>query len=77
MKQYIKDNEGCLIEVTDLKQALFQVAMYLTYEIENPTSEQVTFYKRRHVYWKDIYTKLVQLKQEGEKTGNSHLKFVK
>jgi hypothetical protein len=77
MKQYIKDNEGCLIEVTNLKEAIFQVALYLTYEIENPTGEQAMFHKKRLVYWKDIYTKLVLLKQEGEKTGNAHLKIVK
>lgn len=68
MKRYIVDNEGNLIEVTDLKVAIFQVAMYLTYEIKNPTREEQAFHKKRLSYWKDIYSKLVILKQDDEKT---------
>lgn len=68
MKRYIVDNEGNLLEVTDLKTAIFQVAMYLTYEIENPTGEEAAFHKKRLSYWKDIYSKLVILKQEADKT---------
>lgn len=68
MKQYITDNEGNLFEVTDLKAAIFQVAKYLTYEIENPTQEQAAFHQKRLIYWKDIYTKLVRLKQDADKT---------
>jgi hypothetical protein len=72
MKRYIIDKEGSLLEVVDLKEAIFQVASYLTYEIDNPTPEQADFYKKRLVYWKDIYTKLVTLKQQDEKTGIPH-----
>jgi len=67
MKQYIKDNEGSLIEVTDLKEAIFQVAKYLVYVVENPTEEEAEFHRVRLKYWKDIYTKLVMLKQDAEK----------
>lgn len=69
MKRYIVDNEGNLLEVTDLKVAIFQVAMYLRYEIENPTKELAAFHKTRLRYWKDIYSKLVILKQEAENDG--------
>lgn len=67
MKQYIKDNEGSLIEVTDLKEAIFQVAKYLVYVVENPAEEVAEFHQVRLKYWKDIYTKLVRLKQDVEK----------
>ena len=68
MKRYIVDNEGNLLEVTDLKTAIFQVAMYLRYEIENPTQEEAEFHKKRLSYWKDIYSKLVILKQDADKS---------
>jgi len=68
MKRYIVDNEGNLLEVTDLKAAIFQVAMYLRYEIKNPTQEEEAFHKKRLSYWKDIYGKLVILKQDADKT---------
>jgi hypothetical protein len=67
MNYYLVDCEGSLIEVTDLKEAIFQVAAYLRYEIENPTKEQIEFHKKRLKYWKDIYNKLVRLKQAAEK----------
>lgn len=68
MIRYIVDCEGNLLEVTDLKTAIFQVAMYLTYEIKNPTREEEAFHKKRLSYWKDIYSKLVILKQDADKT---------
>nr|WP_121271766.1 hypothetical protein [Pedobacter schmidteae] len=68
MKRYIVDNEGNLLEVTDLKAAIFQVAAYLRYEIENPTKEEAEFHRKRLIYWKDIYSKLVILKQDADKT---------
>ena len=63
MKRYIKDNEGSLIEVTDLREAIFQVARYLGYVFENPTNEQLAFHNKRLKYWKDIYIKLNLLKE--------------
>lgn len=62
MKKYIKDLEGNLLEVTDLKEAIFQVAMYLGYLYDKPSKEQAVFALKRKIYWKDIYTKLNLLK---------------
>lgn len=67
MIRYIVDNEGNLLEVTDLKVAIFQVAMYLTYEIKNPTKEEEAFHQKRLSYWKDVFSKLVILKQDADK----------
>ena len=76
MKRYIIDSEGNLLEVTDLKVAIFQVAMYLTYEIENPTREEETFHKKRLIYWKGIYSKLVMLKQDADKKYSNWLVYL-
>lgn len=62
MNHYITDLDGNLLEVTDLKEAIFQVAMYLSYLHDKPTEEQVVFALRRKIYWKYIYTKLNQLR---------------
>lgn len=62
MNQYITDLNGNLLEVTDLKEAIFQVAMYMTYLHNVPTREQSAFAIKRNIYWKDIYTKLNQLR---------------
>lgn len=67
MIRYIVDNEGNLLEVTDLKAAIFQVAIYLRYEIKNPTKEEAVFHQKRLSYWKDVYSKLVILKQDADK----------
>ena len=62
MSHFITDLDGNLLEVTDLKEAIFQVAMYLSYLHDKPSEEQAVFACRRKIYWKDIYTKLNQLK---------------
>lgn len=62
MSHFITDLDGNLLEVTDLKEAIFQVAMYLSYLHDKPSEEQAVFALRRKIYWKDIYTKLNQLK---------------
>lgn len=73
MNHYITDLDGNLLEVTDLKEAIFQVAMYISYLHEKrskeqavldekPSEEQAVFAIRRGIYWKDIYTKLNQLR---------------
>lgn len=77
MNHYIKDLEGDLLEVTDLKEAIFQVAMYLTYLYDKPKLEEAAFALRRVIYWKDIYTKLNQLREkEAQKTAYKY-EFVK
>ncbi|WEK20454.1 MAG: hypothetical protein P0Y49_04795 [Candidatus Pedobacter colombiensis] len=63
MKHYITDLDGNLLEVTDLKEAIFQVAMYISYLHDQPSEEQAVFAIRRKIYWKDIYTKLNQLRK--------------
>jgi hypothetical protein len=62
MNQYITDLDGNLLEVTDLNEAIFQVAMYMTYLHNVPTREQADFAIKRNIYWKDIYNKLNQLR---------------
>lgn len=62
MNYFITDLEGNLLEVTDLKEAIFQVAMYLSYLHDQRSEEQAVFAMKRKVYWKDVYTKLNQLK---------------
>ncbi|WP_316818441.1 hypothetical protein [Pedobacter nyackensis] len=62
MVHYITDLDGNLLEVTDLKEAIFQVAMYISYLHDQPREELEIFAHRRKIYWKDIYTKLNQLK---------------
>lgn len=62
MNHYITALDGNLLEVTDLKEAIFQVAMYIS-DLHNKTSEeQAVFAISRKIYWKDIYTKLNQLR---------------
>jgi len=58
MNHYITDLEGNLLEVTDLKEAIFQVAMYMSYLHDRTSEEQAVFANKRKSYWKDIYTKL-------------------
>lgn len=62
MNHYITDLEGNLLEVTDLKEAIYQVAMYMSYLHDRTSEEQAVFASKRKVYWKDIYTKLNQLR---------------
>lgn len=62
MNHFIIDLDGNLLEVTDLKEAIFQVAMYISYLHGVPLGEQSVFAIRRNIYWKDVYTKLNQLR---------------
>jgi len=66
MKKYIKDLEGELIEVTNLKEAIFQVAMYMGLLYNNQCPQQQSFARKRQKYWKDLYHKLNQLRTEQE-----------
>lgn len=62
MNQYITDLEGNLLEVTDLKEAIFQVALYISYLHDQRDEELSVFAGKRKKYWKDVYAKLNQLK---------------
>ena len=62
MKAYITDIQGSLIEVTDLQQAITQVADYINFLYENPTPSNISFQENRRKYWKDIFQKLGKLK---------------
>jgi len=64
MSNYITDLDGNLLEVTDLKEAIFQVAMYISYLHDSPSEEQAVFAIRRKIYWKDIYSKLNLLRNK-------------
>lgn len=54
------------MEVTDLGQAIFQVALYITYLYDEPTAEQAEFARKRMCYWKDVWLKLNKLKAKEE-----------
>jgi len=62
MNPLIRDLEGNLIEVTDLKEAILQTAGYLSilYQQQEPALQ--AFAKKRQRYWKDIFQKLGALK---------------
>jgi len=66
MKEYIKDNEGNLIEVEDLPMAIYQVAMYMQYMHSDAAPDQERFDLVRHAYWRDIFIKLNMLKSRKE-----------
>lgn len=58
MIHYITDIEGNLLKITDLKEAIDQVAMYVTYMHDHPNDEPAVYAIKRTEYWKDLYTKL-------------------
>jgi hypothetical protein len=66
MKEYIKDNEGNLIEIEDLSKAIYQVAMYMQYMHSDAAPAQERFDKLRHAYWRDIFIKLNIIKSKKE-----------
>lgn len=55
MKRYITDNTGKSIEVTDVEAGIKQAKLFSGYENEN---HPLT------IYWKDILSKLISLKDE-------------
>ena len=67
MKDYIKDNEGNLIEVDDLQKAILQVAEYIHYLHSDAAPEPHRFDLKRQAYWKDIFSKLNKLKAMKQK----------
>ena len=54
---YIIDNVGKTIKVTDFDKAIIQAKTFLCYRHKNRGYTQ--FDRQRHVYWKDIYLKLI------------------
>jgi len=64
MKQYVKDNAGNLIEVSDLQVAIRQVAAYLSYLYEKVKVKGTTSDLLEQRYWKDLYTKLCLLREK-------------
>ena len=57
---YITDLNGCLIEVTDLDEAIQITAEYKQYEHENQGFSELD--KRLNSYWTDMYEKLTAIK---------------
>jgi hypothetical protein len=64
MKQYIRDNEGNLIEVTDLTAAIKQIAAFLTYRHEEASPLQQQHDLKPQKYYKDLYIKLCHLREQ-------------
>ncbi len=56
----VTDLNGCLIEVTDLEEAIKLTAQYKEYEHENKSFSE--FDKRQKAYWTDMYEKLMAIK---------------
>lgn len=62
MKEYIKDNEGNLLEVEDLQKAIYQVAEYINYLHTDNAPDLHRLDEKRQAYWRDIFIKLNLLK---------------
>ena len=62
MNPYIRDLEGQLVEVTDLNEAIKQVAEFIGILYQQQDPEMQAFAKGRQRYWKDLFQKLGKLK---------------
>jgi len=62
----VKDLEGNLLEVTDLKEAILQAGKYMGFVWQEHSPEMQAFVKKRQKYWKDLYNKLNQLRDQKE-----------
>ncbi|MEJ2901632.1 hypothetical protein WAE58_04325 [Pedobacter panaciterrae] len=71
MKRYVKDLDGHLIEVTDLKEAILQAALYMGFLWQEHGPEMQAFVKKRQRYWKDLYHKLNALRDQQADTNYS------
>ncbi|TCD03217.1 hypothetical protein [Pedobacter psychroterrae] len=73
MNPYIRDLEGQLIEVTDLKEAITQTSGYIgiLYQQQEPAMQ--AFVKKRQRYWKDIFQKLGRLKNKLESSKSTQV----
>ncbi|OJV54335.1 MAG: hypothetical protein BGO31_12710 [Bacteroidetes bacterium 43-16] len=62
------DMNGCSLQVTDLEQAIAQMHEFKDLQHDDPViSEQDRF---RQVYYRDLYEKLLQLKEQLNNTIN-------
>ncbi len=59
---YITDLNGCLIEVTDLDEAIRITADYKEYRHKDKSFAE--FDKRQKAYWTDMHKKLLKKKNE-------------
>ena len=59
---YITDLNGCLIEVTDLDEAIRITADYKEYRHRDKSFSE--FDKRQKAYWVDMYEKLTAIKEQ-------------
>lgn len=63
--------EGNLVEVTDLREAILQVALYMGFLWQEHSPEMQAFARKRQRYWKDLYHKLNELKAQQAHVNNS------
>lgn len=56
------DLNGCVIEVTDLNEAIRMTKRYTQYRHEDKS--YTDFDKRQNAYWADMYEKLKALKEQ-------------
>jgi len=54
--------EGRVIQITDLDEAIEQVEQYMSYTHVDAEESLVRLEQQRHLYWKDIYQKLLALR---------------
>ncbi|MDN3692306.1 hypothetical protein QWZ06_08525 [Chryseobacterium tructae] len=59
---YITDLNGCLIEVTDLDEAIKITADYKEYRHRDKSLSD--FDKKQIAYWTDMYEKLTAIKEQ-------------
>ena len=57
----VNDLNGCLIEITDLKEAIKIARRYKEYCHEDKSLSE--FDKRQNAYWTDMYEKLTAIKE--------------
>lgn len=69
---FIQDNEGCLVEVTNLDKALNQasgfVRMHETAQKDSLLNQDVRYYPMAHQYWSHILFQLEKLKLKHSKS---------
>ncbi|MEL1240403.1 hypothetical protein [Flavobacterium flavipallidum] len=58
----VKDLNGCLIEVSNLDEAIEITKQYIEYQHEDKSFSE--FDKRQKAYWKDMHEKLTAIKEE-------------
>ena len=59
----IKDLQGMTIKVTDLEGSIAQAEEFMDYHHIDKEESLQRFDETRRAYWKDIYEKLLQLKE--------------